>query len=158
MRMLFKQRSVRSHNKYDIYGEDGQVLYLVKRGFSWGCCLKVYDTSGQEVGMVRDNPLASFPKFEMYIQGNRVGYIRKKEIFSKIEYQIKVNDWVVKGRCFDWNEDYTILSRSRYVVANISFDWMYETDVYVLDITKPADAFGVLMLVLAVEMLKWSGK
>lgn len=44
------------------------------------------------------------------------------------------------------------------MVANISFDWMYETDVYVLDITKPADAFGVLMLVLAVEMLKWSGK
>ncbi len=154
MRMLFKQRLFSWFDSYDIYGEDGQVLYTVKGQLSWGHCLKIYDASGREVGMVKEKILTFLPKFEMYIQGNYAGCIRREFSFLKPRYQIEVNDWEVEGSFWEW--DYTILSGSGYVVANVSKELLHLTDTYVLDVTDPADALGVLMFVLAVDAEKCS--
>ena len=46
MQMLFRQRIFSWFDSYDIYAEDGSVLYTVKGQLSWGHCLKIFDADG----------------------------------------------------------------------------------------------------------------
>lgn len=40
MKMLFKQRLFSWFDSYDIYDEQGNVMFVVKGQLSWGHCLK----------------------------------------------------------------------------------------------------------------------
>ena len=59
MKLLFKQRLFSWLDSYDIFGEDGQVIYTVKGQLSWGHCLKIFDANGYEVGMVKERIFSS---------------------------------------------------------------------------------------------------
>lgn len=50
MKLLFKQRFFSWFDSYDIYNEDGQVIYQVEGKLSWGHKLVIYDANGNEVG------------------------------------------------------------------------------------------------------------
>lgn len=50
MKLLFKQRFFSWFDSYDIYNEDGQVIYQVEGRLSWGHKLVIYDQNGNEVG------------------------------------------------------------------------------------------------------------
>lgn len=67
MRMYFKQRMFSWFDSYDIYNEQGNVIYVVKGQLSWGHCLKIFDSYGNEVGTVKEVILTFLPKFEVYL-------------------------------------------------------------------------------------------
>lgn len=46
MKLLFKQRFFSWFDSYDIYNEDGQVIYQVEGKLSWGHKLVIYDQNG----------------------------------------------------------------------------------------------------------------
>ena len=52
MKLLFKQRFFSWFDSYDIYNEDGQIIYQVEGRLSWGHKLVIYDQNGNEVGTV----------------------------------------------------------------------------------------------------------
>jgi len=54
-------------DSYDIYNEQGNVIYVVKGQLSWGHCLKIFDSYGNEVGTVKEAILTFLPKFEVYL-------------------------------------------------------------------------------------------
>ena len=66
MKLLFQQRFFSWFDSYDIYNEAGQTLYTVKGQLSWGHCLKIFDSCGNEVGIVKERLLTFLPKFELY--------------------------------------------------------------------------------------------
>ena len=68
-------------DSYDIYDEDGNTVYVVKGQLSWGHCLKVFDTSGKELGTVKEKILTWLPKFELYEGSSYVGCISKELSF-----------------------------------------------------------------------------
>ena len=77
MKLLFKQRFFSWFDSYDIYDEEGNVVYTVKGQLSWGHCLKIFDKNGTEIGMVKEVVFSFLPKFEIYIGNTYRGCIHK---------------------------------------------------------------------------------
>lgn len=61
MKLLFKQRFFSWFDSYDIYNEAGDTVYVVKGQLSWGHCLKIFDSLGNELGTVRERVLTFLP-------------------------------------------------------------------------------------------------
>jgi uncharacterized protein YxjI len=154
--MLFKQRLFSWFDSYDIYGEDGQVLYTVKGQLSWGHCFKIYDSFGNSVGMVKQRIFTFLPKFEIYMNDAYVGCISREFTFFRPRYNIDYNGWQVEGDFLEW--DYSILGDNGNAVATVSKELFNWTDTYSMEIYNPQDALQVLMLVLAIDAEKCSRK
>ncbi len=154
MRLLFKQKLFSWFDSYDIYNETGNTVYTVRGQLSWGHCLKIFDASGHEIGMVKERLLTLLPKFEMYLGAQYLGCVSKEFTFLKPKYNIDCNGWQVEGNFLEW--DYRILDSSEQCIANISKELLNWTDTYVLDIHNPQDALCVLMFVLAIDAEKCS--
>lgn len=154
MRLLFKQRLFSWFDSYDIYDEAGNTVYVVKGQLSWGHCMKVFDSYGNEIGMLQEKVLTLLPKFEIYLSGTYVGCIKKEFTFLKPVFDIEYNGWRVEGDFFEW--DYHIVDGSGKQVAIVSKELLNWTDTYVIDVNNTADALSVLMLVLAIDAEKCS--
>lgn len=153
MRLLFKQRLFSWFDSYDIYDETGQTIFTVKGVLAWGHCLKIYDASGAEVGMVKEEILTFLPRFALYLGDEYVGQIKKEFTFFKPVFTLDCNDWSVEGDFWEWN--YTVMSGQQTVMKAEKqlFNW---TDTYVLDVMRPEDALCCLMIVLAIDAAKCS--
>ncbi len=153
MKLLFKQRMFSWFDSYDIYSEDGRVLYTVKGQPAWGHCLKIFDMAGSEIATVKQKLFSWYPCFEMYLGGYYIGSIRKQFSFFKPCYNIDCNGWRVKGDFFEWN--YSIIGTEGQNIANVSKELAW-TDTYCIDVTFSEDALCSLMLVLAIDAEKCS--
>lgn len=154
MQMLFKQRFFSWFDSYDIYDEEGRVLYTVKGQLAWGHLLRVYDADGYEVATLKERVLTFLPKFEMYAGNEYVGCITKQFSLFTPRFDIDCNGWQVEGDFMGW--EYSILDDAGYQVAAVSkqlFNW---TDTYVIDVADPANALCALMLALAIDAEKCS--
>lgn len=154
MKLLFKQRMFSWLDSYDIYDEDGEVVYTVKSKLSWGHCLKIFNKYGEEIGMVKEVVLSFLPKFEMYEKGRYIGCIRKELSFFSPKFNIEYKEWSVEG---NWLEtDYRIIDKYGLCVATVSKEWFRWTDTYVIDVDFDEEAIYALMLVLAIDAEKCS--
>ena len=154
MRLIFKQRFFSWFDSYDIYDEDGNVVYTVEGKLSWGHCLHILNSVGEHIGTVRERVLTLLPKFEMYVGDSYVGCIQKEFTFFTPRFDIDCNGWQVEGSFMEW--DYTVTEPCGAPVARISKELFNWTDTYVIDVTDPRNALCVLMLVLAIDAEKCS--
>lgn len=154
MKLLFKQRFFSWFDSYDIYDENGNSVYTVEGQLSWGHCMKVFNASGEEVGMLQEKVLTFLPKFEIYLFGSYAGCIKKEFTFLKPVFDIDYNGWHVQGDFWEW--DYKIIDASGRSVATVSKELLNFTDTYSIDIREPKDALATLMLVLAIDAEKCS--
>ncbi len=154
MRMYFKQRLFSWFDSYDIYDEAGNTLYTVKGQLSWGHCLKIFDSAGREVGLVKERVFTWLPKFELYSGGRYLGCVAREWSWFKPRYTVDCNGWRMEGDFFEW--DYRVVSAAGQPVATISKELFHWTDTYVLDVVYAPDALQVLMLVLAIDAEKCS--
>ena len=154
MKLLFKQRLFSWFDSYDIYNESGETVYTVKGQLSWGHCLKIFDTYGNEIGTVKERILTFLPKFEIYLEDKYIGCISKEFTFLKPKYNIDYNGWHIEGDFFEW--DYSILSQGGQNIATVSKQLFNLTDTYIIDVNDSQDALCALMLVLAIDAEKCS--
>ena len=154
MKLIFKQRMFSWFDSYDIYYEGGAIAYTVKGQLSWGHRLKIYDSTGWEVGCVQEKVLTFLPQFELYLENTYVGKVTKEFSFLKPRFHIDCNGWTMEGDWLEW--DYSIRDRMGQPVAYVSKQVLNWTDTYVLDIANPGDALAVLMLALAIDAEKCS--
>ena len=155
MRLLFKQRMFSWFDSYDIYGENGQPVFVVKGQFGWGHKLKIFDgATGSELGMVKERVLSFLPRFEMYMGEQYIGCISKEFSFFRPRFNIDCNGWQVEGNFFEW--DYDIKNEFGYTIASVSKELFNWTDTYIIDVYNPQDALCVLMMVLAIDAEKCS--
>ena len=154
MKLLFKQRLFSWFDSYDIYDEQENTVYTVEGQLSWGHCLKIFDTYGNEIGTVKERILTLMPKFEVYLGNQYLGCIEKEFTFFKPRYDIDYNGWHIEGDLWEW--DYRITDRNGETVAAISKELFHWSDTYVIDVKNPRDALCALMFVLAVDAEKCS--
>lgn len=154
MKLFFKQRMFSWFDSYDIFDEQGNAIYTVKGQLSWGHCLKIFDSFGEEIGMVQEKVFTLLPKFEIYMEGNYRGCICKEFTFFKPSYNIDFNGWHVDGDFFEWN--YRIIDGFGRQVATVSKELFHWTDTYAIEVVNPVDAFAALSLVLAIDAEKCS--
>lgn len=156
MKFLFKQRLFSWFDSYDIFDENGEVVYVAKGQLAWGHCIKIFDNFDNELGTVKQKLFALLPTFEFYYGQNYVGSINREFTFFKPQYDIDFNGWQVKGDVFEW--DYQITALDGRAVATVSKELFNWTDTYSMEIYNPQDALQVLMLVLAIDAEKCSRK
>ena len=154
MKLLFKQRFFSWFDSYDIYDEHRNTLFTVEGQLSWGHCLKIFDASGNEVGMVKERILTFLPKFEMYLGAQYIGCITKEFSLFTPRFSIDCNGWEIQGSFLEW--DYQILDGTGRSVASVTKELFNWTDTYVIDVLDPKDALCALMLVLAIDAEKCS--
>lgn len=152
MKLLFKQRLFSWFDSYDIYDESGNTVYTVKGQLAWGHCLKIFDGSGNELGMVKEKILTLLPRFEIYEGKKLLGSISRELTLLKPKYNIDFSSWEIKGSWTEWN--YSITDSSGATVATISQELLHLADTYVLNINNPSDALYVLMFALAMDAEK----
>lgn len=153
MRLNFKQRFFSWLDSYDIYDEDGNTVFTVEGKLSWGHCLHVMDAYGNHIGTLQERIFTLLPQFEIYINDNYIGCIKKEFTFFKPQFTIDCNGWQVDGQWMEW--DYTITDGARCVAA-ISKELFHWTDTYIIDVADPRDALGALLVVLAIDAEKCS--
>ena len=154
MRMYFKQRLFSWFDSYDIYDEQGKVIYEVKGQLSWGHCLKIFDAYGSEVGTVKERVLTFLPKFEVYLGDRYLGCISKEFSFFMPKYDIDYNGWHIEGDFLEW--DYQITDGNGGTVAVITKELFHMTDQYVIDVPDQSNELIALMFVLAIDAEKCS--
>ena len=154
MKLLFKQRVFSWFDSYDIYDESGRAVYTVKGELAWGHLLRVQDSNGNEIGMLKQRIFTWLPKFEIYIYGQYVGCVNKEFSLFTPKFNVDFNGWHVQGDWLGW--DYSIYNSQAHTIAAVSKEIFHWSDTYVLNIYNPQDALYVLMLVLAIDAEKCS--
>lgn len=154
MRLCFKQRMFSWFDSYDIYDEYGNTVFEVKGQLSWGHLFKIMDSYGNELGSVRQVILTLLPKFEIIMNGQSLGFIRKELTLFRPKYDFDFTGWHVEGSIFEWN--YTIVDNAGRIVAEISKEFFHLTDTYIIDVRNDEDALLALMFVLAIDAEKCS--
>lgn len=154
MKLLFKQRFFSWLDSYDVFDEAGNTVYTVKGELAWGHQLRIYDASGNELGLVKQRILSFLPRFEIYVKDQYIGCISREFTLFRPRYNIDFNGWQIEGSWMEW--DYSIVDADGTRIADISkelWNWM---DTYSLDIYEPQNALCTLMLVLAIDAEKCS--
>ena len=152
MKLIFKQRLFSWFDSYDIYDEAGNTVYTVEGQLSWGHLLRIYNAAGSEVGMVKEKILTFLPKFEIYLNGQCVGFIKKELSFINPRYNVEYNGWHVQGDFLEW--EYSVFDSVDKVIASVSKQIWRLTDTYTIDVADPRDALCALMVVLAIDAEK----
>ena len=150
MQLLIKQRIFAWGDTYDVYDETEQPRYYVKgKVFSIGHQIHVYDKrTNEEVGAIKQKVLSFLPKFEIVINGQTVGTIRKEFHLLRPKYQVDFRDWAVDGDFLGWNY---VARRGEYEVLRVSKRFMAWSDTYAIEYHNPADEIPALLLVLAID-------
>ncbi len=150
MELRIKQRVFSWGDTYDVYDESGEARYFVKAEvFAFGHQIHVYDKrSGTEVGSIHQKLFRFLPEFEIVINGQTVGTIRREFTFLRPRYQVDFRGWDVEGDFMGW--DYTATQGGRQVlsVSKELFSW---GDTYVLRYGSIQDEIPGLMLVIAID-------
>ena len=154
MMLLFKQRLFSWFDSYDIYDENGGILYTVEGQLSWGHCLHILNSQGEHIATVKEKVFTFLPKFELFMGEQYLGCIYKEWSFFKPRYQVECGGWSVQGDFMEW--DYSILGARGEKVAVVSKELFHWTDTYVIDVADPKDGLLALMVVLAIDAEKCS--
>ena len=149
MILLFKQRFLSFLASYDIYNENNEVVYTVKSKLSFGQHFDIYDASGTKVAHMERRLFTFLPKYDLFVNDEYIGCIRKEFTFFRPSFTIECNGWYIEGSVFE--RYYSIYSRDGSNVATITKKLLNLTDTYSLNIADPFNALPVLMLVLAID-------
>jgi len=150
MKLYIKQRIFSWTDSYDVYDETGAARYEVKAEFfALGHQIHVYDKcTGREVGSIHQKLFTLLPQFEIVIDGQLQGTIRREFTFFRPRYQVEYRGWEVEGDLMGW--DYRVTA-GNVPVMSISKELFNWSDTYVLRYDNPAYEMPGLLLVIAID-------
>ena len=153
MELLIRQRVFSWTDTYDVFNASGEAKYFVKgEFFSLGHKIHIYDkVTGRELGCVAQRLLTLLPTFDISLNGQVVGTVKKKFTFFTQDYQVDYRGWDVEGDFLGW--DYRVTDGNREVM-DISKQWLSWGDTYTLTFSNHADELPGLLLVIAIDMGK----
>ena len=99
MELLIKQLVFSWTDSYDVYDETGEARYFVKAElFSFGHQIHVYDKrSGRELGSIHQRLFSFMPTFEIVIDGQVRGEVRREFSFFRPRYYVDYRGWMWKA-------------------------------------------------------------
>ena len=156
MELLIKQRVFSWTDSYDVYDENGRPRYFVKAEFlTLGHQIHVYDVqTGRELGSIHQQLLTFLPAFEVVLNGQTVGSVRKRFSLLFPRYDVDYRDWSVEGDLLNWDYEVT---RGSETVMTISKELLHWGDTYTLRYQNPADELPGLLLVIAIDAANCKG-
>lgn len=152
MILSFKQKMMSLAGKYEIFDEEGNIVYKIQGRISIPKRFDIYNAQGEKIAMLKSKVFDILPQFRLFINDEEVGRVKKKFTFFTQKFKVDCNDWKIDGSVLGWN--YQILDANNALVATMEKKLWHMTDQYVLDIVDPKDALLVLMIVLAIDAEK----
>ena len=150
MQLHIRQRIFSWGDSYDVCDETGAARYEVRsRFFSLSHQLLVYEKqTGREVGAVTQRLFTLLPTFDIEINGQTVGTVRKRFTLLRQSYEVDYRGWDAEGNFLGW--DYKVLLGNTEIMS-ISKEVLTWSDTYTLRYSNPANEIPGLLLVLAIE-------
>ena len=150
MNLCIRQRVFSWTDSYDVYDENGIARYFVRAEFlTLGHQIHVYEKqTGREVGSIHQRLLTFMPTFDIMIDGQPQGCVRKQLSLFMPRYEVDFRGWNVEGDLLGW--DYSVY-QGNLEVMNISKKWLSWGDTYTLRYANPAHEMPGLLLVLAID-------
>lgn len=150
MELRIKQRVFSWTDTYDVYDETGQACYFVKAEFlTLGHQIHVYEKrSGREVGSIHQHILTFLPVFDIVIDGQVRGTVRREFTLLRPRYQVDFRGWDVQGDFMNWDYQVTRGGMEVMAISKEIFNW---GDTYVLRYASPADEIPGLLLAIAID-------
>ena len=151
MRLVFKEKFTFGLDSYNVFNESGEIAFTVKRRFSLGKVLEIYDRWGYPIGRIVSGWFILMPRFKMFAGERYIGEIKKKNSFFRPRYIIDCNGWEMQGNMWEWH--YSIVDATGGAIATLHKELAW-TDTYTLDVYNDADVLTVLMIVVAIDTEK----
>ncbi len=156
-RLITRQSTPARKSKFDVYNEFGNKKYSVKGKTLSKHYLRLIDSNGSELGLVKKKLIAlrSPFSFQFYardyiieINGDRLGQVKTHRKGTKRRCQVDFNGWSVEGDFFESN--YTV-HKGETLIARISRTTSCDEETFVLDFSDPANELVILFLVAALH-------
>ncbi len=147
--MYFKQRIFSWLDSYDIFDENGDVLYTVKGQLSFSHSFVIFDRYDRKIAEVNQKILTFLPKFEISINGTSFGTISKELTLFTPKYSLDRMGWRMEGDIFQW--EYDIKDASGGVIAYVSKQLFKLMDTYEINVLDDENSLIALLFVLAVD-------
>lgn len=146
-------------DSYDVYGGDFNKKYTVKTIlddiFRLGVHLHIYDSFGREVGVVRQKLLQLLPTYEIFIDGEKMGEIKKQFNLLKNNFDINYLGLRIEGNFLGWNY---FVFQDENMVMKISKELVALGDAYMMEFSDPDIEIYGLMLVVAIDAALFRGR
>lgn len=118
MNLFIKQKIFTLRDRYNIFNEAGQPVYVVEgKLISLGAQITLYDTMGNALYIIRQRLLKLLPQYSIYSGDNLCAVIKKQLTFlkHKLEIESAVGNYTLDGDIFGWN--FTILKNGNRIGA-----------------------------------------
>ena len=147
---MIKQRMFTWTDTYDIYDEKGIPRYYVESEFmSLGLHIHVYEKyTDREVGAVHQRFDHFNPRFEIVIDYERRGTVKRQFSWFRPKFFVDFMGWDVEGDLCGWNYE---VYQYGYHAITVQKELLTWGDTYVLDIHDPEDEIPALLLVLTID-------
>lgn len=139
-------------DSYDIFNEAGNTVFTVRGQMGVGHRFRIFDANGNEVGAVNQKCWSFLPCFNIIINGELKGAIKKQFSFFRPKFTVDYMGWTIDGNYFEW--DYEVRDMMGSPVARVSKEFFNWTDTYSIDVAYEDNALAALMLVIAIDAEK----
>jgi len=151
MKLYIQQRVFSIGDKYDVYDEMQNVIYMVQgKIFSIGAQISISDAAGRELYFIKQRITFLLAHYELY-QGNHLMADVRSElaIFKpKLSVTSQFGDFTMVGDIFSM--DFEILKNGSSI-GRISKKWLSWGDSYELDIYDNCDPGFFVALVVTID-------
>lgn len=148
MRLYIKEKAISWGDKFTVKDEYGNDKYTVEgQIFSFGRKLHVFDMTGREVALIKQDIWSWMPRYEVFCGARKVATIRKEVSFFP-KYRIDGLGWEISGNFTA--HDYEITQSDRQIIS-IRKERKTWGDSYELSISNPDDEIVALAVVLTID-------
>ena len=151
MNLYIKQRVFSIGDKYDVYDQNGNVVFDVKSEvFTIGAKIHLYDTSGQELYYIRQNFSLFLKQYEIHRLNNICATVKQEFRFFKPKLTISsmFGEFDIEGNLF--NLDFEIRNQGN-LIGSVHKKWLSWGDSYELYAPDGSDYAFFTALVVAID-------
>ena len=136
--LYMKQDYVSIKNRIIVTDETGNDVYLIIG--KWGRVgdgLSLYAMDGTLLVEVKQTFLSIFPKFDLYLSGNKVASITKYYHFKGPYFKVSHLKWTIKG---DFNHHHYWVQQGMKTIMEMEKTYSASSDFYSLSIDQQKNA------------------
>ncbi len=148
MKLFIKEKIFSFHNRYFIKDEkNNDILEISSKPISIGTKTWIKDLEGKELAYIEQELFHFMPKYNVFINGNKEYFIKKKFKLFKNDYELS-NNFRVEGNFLSHN--FTVYNDKHEKVGEIYRKYFKIGDQYIIDIPNEKDYLLVLSIIVAI--------
>ena len=149
MKLFMKQKLLSFRAHYLIKDDQERDLYTVRlERMTFGKNLRIYDTSGVNIGSVQQKTFSIRPRYYLYANHQVTAELTKEHSWGLPVFRITGKPWEIISDM--WAHVFEIKDDLQ-TVASVTKEWKTWGDSYGMDIVHREDALLVIEIMIAID-------